>query len=207
LCRRERRGAEAPCPQRDSNPCFRLERAMSWATRRWGLSHPARGSRPSITVGPRRPPEARRLTVPRPCPRSGRDRTSAGLRDAGRTPPDTRGRGGRRAWGSSPFRAGRTAPLRRDAPDPGTRRRSQSASRRCARIGTAQAAPHDVGGARATRGDLEAARVATRARRPPIARREGRPGQPVSQDHVMGRCRHTRQVTWAGQDSNLWHEG
>jgi hypothetical protein len=27
----------APCPQRDSNPCFRLERAASWATGRWGL--------------------------------------------------------------------------------------------------------------------------------------------------------------------------
>ena len=24
------------CPQRDSNPCRRLERAVSWATRRWG---------------------------------------------------------------------------------------------------------------------------------------------------------------------------
>ena len=24
------------CPQRDSNPCYRLERAASWATRRWG---------------------------------------------------------------------------------------------------------------------------------------------------------------------------
>src|ERR1700709_281140 len=23
-------------PQRDSNPCYRLERAASWATRRWG---------------------------------------------------------------------------------------------------------------------------------------------------------------------------
>ena len=26
------------CPQRDSNPCYRLERAASWATRRWGLA-------------------------------------------------------------------------------------------------------------------------------------------------------------------------
>ena len=25
-----------PCPQRDSNPCYRLERAASWAARRWG---------------------------------------------------------------------------------------------------------------------------------------------------------------------------
>jgi hypothetical protein len=24
------------CPQRDSNPCYRLERAASWAARRWG---------------------------------------------------------------------------------------------------------------------------------------------------------------------------
>jgi enoyl-CoA hydratase len=24
------------CPQRDSNPCYRLERAASWASRRWG---------------------------------------------------------------------------------------------------------------------------------------------------------------------------
>src|SRR5450756_2919292 len=24
------------CPQRDSNPCYRLERATSWAARRWG---------------------------------------------------------------------------------------------------------------------------------------------------------------------------
>src|ERR1700735_3282167 len=24
-------------PQRDSNPCYRLERAASWAARRWGL--------------------------------------------------------------------------------------------------------------------------------------------------------------------------
>ena len=23
-------------PQRDSNPCFSLERAVSWASRRWG---------------------------------------------------------------------------------------------------------------------------------------------------------------------------
>ena len=26
------------CPQRDSNPCRRLERAVSWAARRWGLT-------------------------------------------------------------------------------------------------------------------------------------------------------------------------
>src|ERR687890_2225519 len=26
------------CPQRDSNPCRRLERAVSWASRRWGLT-------------------------------------------------------------------------------------------------------------------------------------------------------------------------
>src|SRR4029453_3596544 len=25
------------CPQRGSNPCYRLERAASWTTRRWGL--------------------------------------------------------------------------------------------------------------------------------------------------------------------------
>src|SRR5580658_7145781 len=28
------------CPQRDSNPCRRLERALSWAARRWGLRRP-----------------------------------------------------------------------------------------------------------------------------------------------------------------------
>ena len=28
-------------PQRDSNPCFSLERAVSWASRRWG--RPMRG--------------------------------------------------------------------------------------------------------------------------------------------------------------------
>src|SRR3954470_23323518 len=26
-----------PCPQRGSNPCYRLERAASWTARRWGL--------------------------------------------------------------------------------------------------------------------------------------------------------------------------
>ena len=30
------RPGEAGCPQRDSNPCRRLERAVSWAARRWG---------------------------------------------------------------------------------------------------------------------------------------------------------------------------
>src|SRR4051812_43056242 len=25
------------CPQRGSNPCYRLERAASWTARRWGL--------------------------------------------------------------------------------------------------------------------------------------------------------------------------
>ena len=43
-----------PCPQRDSNPCFRLERAASSATGRWGL-FPQRsgpeGSRQSIAAG------------------------------------------------------------------------------------------------------------------------------------------------------------
>ena len=29
-------GSSKRCPQRDSNPCYRLERAASWATRRWG---------------------------------------------------------------------------------------------------------------------------------------------------------------------------
>src|SRR5215212_1087162 len=29
------------CPQRDSNPCRRLERAVSWASRRWGLTRRA----------------------------------------------------------------------------------------------------------------------------------------------------------------------
>src|SRR5436189_2043825 len=28
--------ASRSCPQRDSNPCYRLERAASWAARRWG---------------------------------------------------------------------------------------------------------------------------------------------------------------------------
>src|SRR5918995_7210987 len=29
------------CPQRDSNPCRRLERAVPWASRRWGLTRRA----------------------------------------------------------------------------------------------------------------------------------------------------------------------
>src|SRR5437764_5959814 len=31
---------ESANPQRDSNPCYRLERAASWAARRWGLELP-----------------------------------------------------------------------------------------------------------------------------------------------------------------------
>jgi hypothetical protein len=34
--RPERAKATVVCPQRDSNPCCRLERAVSWASRRWG---------------------------------------------------------------------------------------------------------------------------------------------------------------------------
>ena len=32
----ENAAGQQRCPQRDSNPCYRLERAASWATRRWG---------------------------------------------------------------------------------------------------------------------------------------------------------------------------
>ena len=36
------------CPQGDSNPCFGLERATSWAPRRWGLK---RGNSTTLPAG------------------------------------------------------------------------------------------------------------------------------------------------------------
>ena len=48
--------ADGSHPQRDSNPCFRLERAMSWATRRWGpvVAVEASGEDVSRRAAPRR---------------------------------------------------------------------------------------------------------------------------------------------------------
>ena len=42
---------ELTCPQGSSNPRYRLERAASWATRRWGLGSPEAGHRSSRVVG------------------------------------------------------------------------------------------------------------------------------------------------------------
>ena len=42
-------------PQRDSNPCYRRERAGSWAARRWGPVHRWRRNRTSIGAERRRP--------------------------------------------------------------------------------------------------------------------------------------------------------
>ena len=47
-------------PQRDSNPCYRLERAASWATGRWGLTR----------KGPLTVPEACATTAPPTPPRN-----------------------------------------------------------------------------------------------------------------------------------------
>ncbi len=52
------------CPQRDSNPCYRLERAASWAARRWGR-------------GPVRGTPAHATSVVRSCVRSGPSRRSS----------------------------------------------------------------------------------------------------------------------------------
>ncbi len=69
-------------PQRDSNPCYRLERAASWATGRWGpgsdgTSAPGGPSRVRSAGrarcrGPRRRLRAGRLARRRPSPSPGR---------------------------------------------------------------------------------------------------------------------------------------
>ncbi len=60
------------CPQRGSNPCYRLERAASWTTRRWGLVV-RRGRRKQYMPPWRTPaggPEAAKLCVVRNRPRT-----------------------------------------------------------------------------------------------------------------------------------------
>src|ERR671921_882114 len=44
-----------PCPQRGSNPCYRLERAASWTARRWGLAFAGGSENSTCSAGhPRR---------------------------------------------------------------------------------------------------------------------------------------------------------
>src|ERR671921_1197275 len=58
----------AACPQRGSNPCYRLERAASWTARRWGLVF-AGGSENS-TCSAQRPDAGGPCPSPRPPERS-----------------------------------------------------------------------------------------------------------------------------------------
>src|SRR5437773_12141924 len=77
-------------PQRDSNPCFSLERAVSWASRRWGqlnawpepttnllaggggFEPPLRGPEPRVLPLDDPPPNAPTLPHPDSAPRLGR---------------------------------------------------------------------------------------------------------------------------------------
>src|SRR5262249_59896542 len=52
-----RLAAACECPRRDSNPCYRLERPASWASRRRGLrrtptTNPKPGGNASVRPGP-----------------------------------------------------------------------------------------------------------------------------------------------------------
>ena len=122
---------DAPCPQRDSNPCRRLERAVSWAARRWGPARPGGAKRgPGVARAPRRAPVAAvvcrgRVSSPR---------AAAALRGHAPSychlhwcyaigPPPFRGRAtiaGRPAGGQ---------PARRRRPYPPARRRSRARRR------------------------------------------------------------------------------
>src|SRR2546428_13281434 len=53
-------------PQRDSNPCFSLERAVSWASRRWGRARSLAGG--GGFEPPLRGPEPRVLPLDDPPP-------------------------------------------------------------------------------------------------------------------------------------------
>src|SRR3954465_11990728 len=88
------------CPQRDSNPCYRLERAASWAARRWGRPRHNRTGAISGGHAPVRP--RRRLAKAyasreQYAKRFTRDHDEAGWR--GQCSPA--GRGTRRRWRSS----------------------------------------------------------------------------------------------------------
>ena len=52
------------CPQRGSNPCYRLERAASWTARRWGLVFAGGGEDNTCRSGPSRPRRGRRSSRP-----------------------------------------------------------------------------------------------------------------------------------------------
>ena len=99
-------------PQRDSNPCYRLERAASSAARRWGLG-PEQGEPATLAAPPRDPsgrPPAPRASPPRTArgrrgPRAGRH---GARRSAAAAAPATGGPGPvRRPGGHHRLRTGR----------------------------------------------------------------------------------------------------
>ncbi len=57
--RRGSRTRQLKCPQRNSNPCLRLERPLSWSTRRWGHEGSPRARRPLCSMKPATTPVCR----------------------------------------------------------------------------------------------------------------------------------------------------
>jgi hypothetical protein len=138
------------CPQRGSNPCLRLERAVSWSSRRWG-----RARLPASSIRRRGQPKeySRRARAPVVSP--GPARRLLGTAIQSRIP----GHSARAGGGAAIVLAAFDALAAPSGSRPAGRRRSGTAYRRCGSTWSS-AAMHIGRGARRGRGGRERAPAA-----------------------------------------------